>query len=734
MRTRKSVANTSHYFHVMTNSSVFCCEFPRPAIAVIRIDDPNRTVNLLSRSVLEELSACLDDLQRQSELRSIILVSGKQDGFTAGADIRELRNKFDWPESRRIEAANYGKSVLKRLAELPLLTIAAIDGPCLGGGAELACWCDLRIATDGPRTEIGFPEVRLGLIPGWGGTVRLTRLIGIGNSLDLLLSGESVDGRAALNLGLVDRIVKSEELVDAAVAVADEVLESGDYVDQRRQREQPSPISATELEFLADAASAGISGRAAEQNPALQAVIDTVVCGSQQPLADACQSESEAVARLVGSPVNRGLSNVFLITAANRKDLATVAVHNPLSIERVGVVGAGIMGSGIAGANLRRGCDVRVFEVSEDALQAGIARAIQDASFDRRTRTIDPQRVSEYAARIGGVKEIGNLADRDLVVEAIVENEETKCKLLAELDRILPPRAILASNTSTYPISRLAMSLDAPHRFCGMHFFNPVKILKLVEVIRGQQTSDETIAAVAAHAQRLGKIPVIVNDGPGFLVNRLLMQYMNEALAMLAEGATLEAIDSAAEDFGMAMGPIGVFDLVGLDTALYAGKTMWQAFPDRVVLSPILGAMIRNGRLGRKSGAGFYQYAGGKKAPQSDPAAVELIATYVRRPRELDKDEIRLRLLLPMLLEAVRVLDDGVVQRPGDVDLGMIYGLGFPAFRGGLLHWSDEVGAAALVRHAMEFRHHGKRFEPPARLIEMARTGGRFYETTATED
>ena len=315
----------------------------------------------------------------------------------------------------------------------------------------------------------------------------------------------------------------------------------------------------------------------------------------------------------------------------------------------------------------------------------------------------------------------------DLVIEAVVENADVKRQIFARLEPQLRPDAVLASNTSTIPITKLAADLARPDQFCGIHFFNPVRKMQLVEVIRGEQTSDTTVATAVAFAKSVGKLPIVVHDGPGFLVNRLLFPYMNEALELLSAGVPIADIERAAKSFGMPMGPITLYDMVGIDTAYYAGRTMWEAFPDRTVASPIIPALIKAGRLGQKNGLGFFSYRNKKHRPEPDAAVDELLAPYLHEPRSMPLDEITLRLFLPMLLEATRVLADKIVRNVRDIDFGLIFGLGFPAFRGGLLFWADQIGAARIVEDLKRIEAIGPRVQPTPLLLEMARAGKKFY-------
>lgn len=444
--------------------------------------------------------------------------------------------------------------------------------------------------------------------------------------------------------------------------------------------------------------------------------------------------------QLEGSPAQRALLNVFLLRRHNRRsdsqstgvpaaEAASAAAPDtdaPLQVARLGVIGAGIMGIGVAAANIKRGVPVRLADAVPEALQRGLAAILEEARGDEDDRA--PAAVqAELAARIECAASLEELADCDLVLEAVVETADVKRRIYQQLEPKLKPHAVLASNTSTLPISSLARSLDRPERFCGMHFFNPVRLMRLVEVIRGEQTSDETIALAAAHARRIGKMPIVVSDSPGFLVNRLLAPYLSESLELLCEGAAIEQIDLAAEQFGMPLGPLALYDLVGIDTSFYAGRTMWEAFPDRIAALPVLPALFRKGRMGRKSGAGFYRYEPGEPRGQRDPIAEKLLEPYVRRPREHSLQEIGDRLLLPVVLEATRVLREGIVRDVRNVDLAMIYALGFPAERGGLLFWADTLGAARLIEMLAPFQSVGRRFEPTEELIAMAREKRSFY-------
>ncbi len=711
----------------MADAPSIALSFPQPDVAVLTFDTPGKSANVLSRGTLAELAMHLDVLEARTDLAGVLLCSRKPGVFIAGADLREFAAAGTPPREEVVALAAGGRKLFARLSRLPCVSVAAIDGACLGGGAELALWCDRRLMTTHPKCQFGLPEVKLGMFPGWGGTVRLPRLVGLGNAVELVCGGESIDGKTALAMGLVSDVVPPERLEAAALALIRAEQACRAYVQDRQHWQQPLQVTETELAFLAATAAAYIQGQTKGHYPAPMAALDLLVSSARLDADEAGQRESEGFAELFGTPVNRALINVFFLQDRNKKDPGVGGDVQPRSVGRVGIVGAGIMGSGIAAAVIKREMPAVVFDVSPQALAGGLAKALEEAAYDRSLRGPDPQRLVKLAPLLQTAAREEDVALCDLVIEAVIENPKVKQELFARLEPLLAPDAVLASNTSAISIGRLAEGLQRPEQFCGLHFFNPVRRMPLVEVIRGPRTSDQTVATAVAFAKALGKNPIVVRDGPGFLVNRLLFPYMNEALELVLEGASLEEVDRAATLFGMPMGPITLFDVVGLDTALYAGRVMHEAFPDRVVQSPLLAALVEQGRLGQKSGAGFFSYARRKDRGEPDPQVEQLIEQLRRARRTISLEELQDRLFLPMLLEATRVLAEGLVRDARDVDLGLIYGIGFPPFRGGLLFWADELGAPAILQRLGPYEQLGERFQPTPLLAETARSGGRFY-------
>jgi 3-hydroxyacyl-CoA dehydrogenase/enoyl-CoA hydratase/3-hydroxybutyryl-CoA epimerase/3-hydroxyacyl-CoA dehydrogenase/enoyl-CoA hydratase/3-hydroxybutyryl-CoA epimerase/enoyl-CoA isomerase len=531
-----------------------------------------------------------------------------------------------------------------------------------------------------------------------------------------------------MNMDLASDVVAADKLLESAIRMVRAEQSSKEYLRDRKRWSGAIEINETELGFLGATASAYIQQQTKGHYPAPLAALEVMLGAAGLDIDAACTMEAEAMAQLFGTPVNRALVNVFFLSDRNKKDRGVAADVKPRKINSVAVVGAGIMGAGIAAASLKRDLLVALSDASTPAIEAGVKKVLEEVSYNKDTKKSDPERAVKYAARLNSTCSDSELAASDLVIEAIVESAEAKKKLYARLEPQLGPETIIGSNTSTIPISSLAEGLARPERFCGIHFFNPVRKMPLVEVIRGKRTSDETIATAVAYAKSIGKSPIVVNDGPGFLVNRLLLPYMNESLELILEGAEIKQIERVAKNFGMPMGPITLYDVVGLDTCVMAGRVMVEAFPDRTVVNDILMVLLKAGRLGQKTGAGFYAYAKGSDRGQPDPKLDELIRPLMRGQRKFIDAEIEARMFLPMVLEATRLLTDKVVRDVRDVDLGLIYGIGFPPFKGGLLFWADTVGAAKIVEMLKPLEPLGERTRPTPLLFEMARSGKRFYD------
>lgn len=695
-------------------------------IGLLTFDQPGSRANTLGQAVLAEFEQILDTLEGRKDLAGLVLVSGKPGMFIAGADLNELGSAAPAPAQAR-KPVQRGHDIIARFEKLPFPTVAAIDGACMGGGLEVALGFDYRIAGSHPKVEIGLPEVKIGLFPGWGGTQRLPRLIGPALAAELICAGATVPAGRARELGIVFDAVPSAKLLDEALRLLAWSRASGDWKEARRKKQQPVGLTEEQHTFTFAVARAQVLAKTKGQLPAPLAALDAIAKGCNLPLDEALKVETDLFVPLVGSPISRNLIAVFFMTQKLQKDPgvgdATVAAR---PVERVGVLGAGLMGAGITGAHVRRGVPALMLDSDPKALEKGVAAIAKVMQTRIEIGRMKPEEMLTSMSLLNTTGNLKLMADRDVVVEAVVENEAVKTQLYRDLQPILKKDAILASNTSTISITRMAQSTARPELFAGMHFFNPVDRMPLVEVIRGAKTSDLTVVTLVALAKRIGKSPIVVRDCPGFLVNRILFPYINESLALLEEGAEPRAIDKAAVAFGMPMGPITLNDLVGLDTSLYAGRVVNQAFADRAKNTRILDELVSAGRLGQKSGAGFYSYAKGSRGAD-DPALAGFLDKCRAGKRAIGLEEITDRLFLPMLTEASRVLAEGIVRQPSDVDMGLILGIAFPAFRGGLLRWADSLGLPKVLEKLAAYEKLGRRFHPTEEMRKLAAAGKGFY-------
>jgi len=691
---------------------------------------PGRSQNVLTRLVLQELARALDAIDAGPPPSAVVVASGRPGSFFAGADVERLADHLGGgvAEGELARVCDAGRALFGRLSSRPWPTAAVIDGVCLGGGLELALACDFRIATDSPQVSLGLPEVKLGILPGWGGTVRLPRLVGPAAAIELAASGEPVDAATARRLGLVDAVVAAGQAIESARQLLRAEAARGDHLSRRRRAAGRVELEESEKAFIASTASAAILSRTGGHYPAPQAILELILDGVAVDAEAAGGLESRRFDSLARSPVARQLVHLHLVgERSRRRQPATDRV-----IERVAIVGAGVMGSGIAAASLRAGLGTAVAETSGAMLEKATRTILDEASWDRGTRRSDPERAVQLAAKLRTAGRLAVAADADVVIEAVTEKIEVKREVFAELERLVRPDAVLATNTSTYRIARIAEAIADRSRVCGIHFFVPVRKRPLVEVVRGAETSDRTVATAVAFARAIGKLPIVVKDSPGFLVNRVLMPYLHEAIELVREGVPPQRIDRVAKAFGMPVGPIELYDLIGLDTAFYAGTVMHESFGDRIEASPVIPAMVRAKLLGQKCGEGFYLHGGRDRPLVPNPAIVKRLEPYALEPPgdpavvHAD-DRIVDRLFLPMVLEATLALDEGVVDDPGDVDLAVVHGLGFPAFRGGLLGWADSLGAEAILKRLAAFESLGLRMRPTERLVAMAREGRTFH-------
>ena len=696
-------------------------------IGLLTFNTPDQKVNTLSQAVLAELSEQVSRLEQRSDLKGLLLQSGKPGQFIAGADLNELSTLVHATPEQLAEGMMEGHQLFERLSQLPFPTVALIDGNCMGGGTELVLALDYRIASDNPKTLIGLPEVKIGLIPGWGGTQRLPRLIGIQHAIDIICSGNPVSGAKATELGLVFDAVPVEQMVEEARRLlASEAPDK--WQEQRQRRGQPLGLSEDQLNYACIVAEGYLKGKTKGHYPAPLAALKSIRAGVNLTLAEGLRVEREVSLEVLGTEISANLIGVFFKTQYIARDSGLdLRGVEPRNVSRVGVLGAGLMGAGIAAAHARSGISTAIVDVDNSRLNAGLTAATNVVESRIKIGRATQQDLGQMLRQLNGSLSHQIFADNDVVIEAVTENESVKTQMYGQLAGVLREDAILASNTSTISITQLAKSAPNAERFAGMHFFSPVDRMSLVEIIRGEKTSNETIALLVELTRRIRKTPIVVKDCAGFLVNRLLMPYMAEAALMVTEGAALDTIDRVATRFGMPLGPIALYDNVGIDTACFAVQIMREVYPDRATDSPLLSKLVEKERLGKKTGAGFRKYTGKKRKAVEDPDFMSILQPCRVDDREFTDEEIADRLFLPMLLEAVRVLEEGIVATPTHVDMALILGVGFPPFRGGVLTWCDTEGASSIVDRAARYAPLGKRFETSESLQQMARNGAHFY-------
>ncbi len=697
-------------------------------LGVLTFDRPGERVNSFSREVFEEFSEVLLRLPREPRLRGLLIRSGKPDTFIAGADVREF---VSIPAGQIREGSARGQALFEQLARLPVPTVAAINGVCLGGGTELALACDYRLMSDSPKAKIGLPEVRLGIFPAWGGCTRLPRVVGLAAAMDLILTGKQLDARRAKKIGLVDERVPAAIFEDWSRRFAREKLGT--------RKPRPGPRGKRGLRdwaleknplgrrLLFKAAREKLLKETGWHYPAPLEALSVLEESCGLPIEAALEIENDHIADVFGGEVQRNLLAIFFWTEEVKKEtgVADPAVR-PREVSRIGVLGAGVMGGGIAQLAADRGLPARMKDIDPKALAHGYAAAAAVWKQAIEHRRLKPRELPAKMGLLSGTLDYSGFARCEVTIEAVVEKLGVKRAVLKEWEAVVPREAIFASNTSTLPIGEIAAGALGPDRVVGMHFFNPVHRMPLVEVIRGGLSSDESVATIFALAKALQKTPVVVKDSPGFLVNRILGPYLSEAVRLVKEGCRIEDVDRVMTNFGMPVGPLALLDDVGLDVAVKAGEVLQAAFPDRMKAAGD-EALAASGRLGRKTGGGFYDYRAGKRAAPS-PRAYEILGVEPAKIPPVLEDEIEARLVLSMVNEAALCLSDEVVSAPSKLDLAMLFGTGFPPFRGGLLRHADSLGITRLLASLEDLAsRRGTRFQPAPLIRDMARSGARFH-------
>lgn len=699
-------------------------------IAELCFDAKNESVNTFSAQVVKELEQALTAIENDKSIKGVIATSGK-DVFIVGADITQFGAVFE-------AGAEAIKAMLKdnndnnnRLEDFPVPVVAAINGYALGGGLEFALACDFRVASN--KAKVGLPETKLGLVPGWGGTVRLPRIAGVDTAVTWIASGKDYRAEEALKFGVVDAVVESEQLKAAALHTVKQCIEGKlDYKTRREQKRAPMPLNMIETMMAFETSKAVVQATAGRNYPAPTEAVKVMQKASTADRDKALEAEADTFVKLAQTDVARSLVGIFLNDQLLGKKARQWERQADKKIRRAAVLGAGIMGGGIAYQSALRGTPILMKDINQAGLDLGLseARKLLLKRVDRGR--MSAAEMADVLNNIDPTLDFGGFDQVDIVVEAVVENPKVKQAVLAEVEDKVSEDTIIATNTSTISIDLLAQGLKRPEQFCGMHFFNPVHAMPLVEVIRGSKTADAAIARTVAYANAMGKKAVVVKDCPGFLVNRVLFPYFAGFSMLVRDGADFQQIDKVMEKWGWPMGPAYLLDVVGLDTAVHAGNVMAEGFPERLgknFKDPI-EVLFEAQRLGQKNGKGFYDYEKDKKGKPKkvrSEVAHELINAHVSARREFSDEEIIARMMVPMATELARCVDEGIVESPAEADMALVYGIGFPPFRGGLFSWIDSIGAQALCDMADQHKELGGIYEPTQSMRDMAANNKKYF-------
>ncbi|MCR9773933.1 fatty acid oxidation complex subunit alpha FadJ [Vibrio harveyi] len=704
----------------MSEQKAFSLKIDEQNIAWLAIDVPNEKMNTLQAAFADEMKEIFAQLKDTSGVKGVIIHSLKPDNFVAGADVRMLEACTTASEAEAL--AKQGQELFQQLSDLPYPVVAAIHGPCLGGGLELALACDYRVCTDSDKTRLGLPEVQLGLLPGSGGTQRLPRLIGLLPSLDLILTGKQLRAKKAKKLGVVDACVPETILLD----VAKQLIEKGKNKGKKKQSTKEKLMSGSGLgrKFVFEQAAKKTNEKTRGNYPATVAILEVIQHGLEKGFAQGQELEAKRFGELVMSSESKALRSIFFATTEMKKENGAEA--EPAAVNRVGVLGGGLMGAGISHVSVAKAkVPVRIKDVSNDGVLNALNYNYKLFEKQRKRRIISKAGLQSKMLQLSGGVDFTSFNHIDVVIEAVFEDLDLKQAMVADIEANAKPETIFATNTSSLPIHKIAEKAERPENIVGLHYFSPVEKMPLVEVIPHETTSEETISTVVALAKKQGKTPIVVKDKAGFYVNRILAPYMNEAAHILLANEPIEQLDGALLDFGFPVGPITLLDEVGVDIGAKIMPILVNELGERFKGPDVFDTLLNDGRKGRKSGKGFYTYKGKKK--EVDKSVYKLL--NLTPESKLSDNDIALRCVLPMLSEAVRCLDDGIIRSPRDGDIGAIFGIGFPPFLGGPFRYMDQFGLKELVEKMNEFASkYGDRYAPCDGLLTRAGEGRNFYD------
>ncbi len=708
------------------------CSMLDGGIVELRFDLQGDSVNKFNKATLTELGEALALIKADPDVKGLLVTSGK-DCFIVGADVTEFVDYFKNPEDQLVAWILDVHKLFSTVEDFDFPTVTAINGFALGGGLEFALTTSYRVLSS--SAKIGFPETKLGIFPGWGGTVRLSRVAGADNAIEWIAGGEQYAAGVALKTGVVDAVLAPEKLRDGALNLLGQAIAGKrDWKARRLEKISPLKLNPTETMMVFETSKGFVGGKAGPNYPSPVAAITAMQQGAGRGREDALKIEATAFARMAKTPTAFNLVTIFLGDQFVVK-VAKKMARTGAKVESAAVLGAGIMGGGIAYQSASKGIPIVMKDIQEKAIALGLSEAEKLLVKRVERGRMTAGEMAEVFTRIRPTLSFGDFKGIDFVVEAVVENEKVKKAVLAEVEEQVGEEAILASNTSTISITRLAEGLKRPENFCGMHFFNPVHKMPLVEVIRGAKSSERAVATTVGYALAIGKTPVVVNDCPGFLVNRALFPYFAGFIKLVSEGVDFLKIDKVMEKFGWPMGPAYLLDVVGIDTGHHANAVMAAGYPDRMASAEktAIDAMFDAQRFGQKNGKGFYAYLPDKKGVARktvDPEAQEILKPLVRADNSassITDADIVDRMMLPLIIECSRCVEDGIVNTPVEVDIALVYGLGFPPFRGGPFRYADAIGLRTLCERAAKFASLGKLYEPTARMLTLAKTGGTFH-------
>ncbi|WP_413284851.1 fatty acid oxidation complex subunit alpha FadJ [Vibrio sp. MA40-2] len=704
--------------NIQSQSSSFQLTIDEDNIAWLALDVADETMNVLKADLIEAIESLLSDFETNTnDIKGAVIYSAKPDSFIAGADVKMLDACQSIDEAEAL--AKRGQDVFDRLAALPFSVVAAIHGICLGGGLELSLACDYRVCSDDDKTRLGLPEVQLGLLPGSGGTQRLPRLIGLLPSLDIILTGKQVRAKKAQKLGMVDASVPTSILLDVAKTFA-----------QKTKRKIITPnkeklISRNGLmrKLVFDQAAKKTQKKTRNNYPAADAILNVIKFGLEQGMKKGLEYEAREFAKLVMTSESKALRSIFFATTEMKKDNGTDA--SPAAISSIGVLGGGLMGAGISHVSVAKAqVPVRIKDVANDGVLNALNYNFKLFSKLKKRRILSNAQVQKKMLQLSGGTDFTAFNQADMVIEAVFEDLDLKQQMVADVEDNAQISTIFATNTSSLPIHKIAEKSQRPEQIIGLHYFSPAEKMPLVEIIPHDNTSDKTIATVVNFARKQGKTPIVVKDQAGFYVNRILAPYMNESAHLLMNGEPIESIDYALLEFGFPVGPIALLDEVGIDIGAKIMPILVNELGDRFQGPDVFDVLLNDKRKGRKSGKGFYSYKGKKK--QVDKSVYTLL--NVVPESTIPQQDVALRCVFPMLNEAVRCLDDGIIRSARDGDIGAIFGIGFPPFLGGPFRYMDQVGITEIVEKMQQFSlQYGDRFAPCDGLVKRAEQGQSFY-------